>query len=153
MRIKIILVTMLISIFLISSCASHRGSNEDSGMIIGGVIGGVLGHHIGKGGGRTIATVIGTIIGMNIGGNIGYSMDKNDQLKIAHSLEMVRTGVATNWRNPDTGNQYMVVPTRTFEKKGSPCREYQLDATINGKLERVYGTACRQKDGSWKVSN
>ena len=148
---KLILVMMLVFSFMITSCASHRSANEDSGMIIGGLIGGALGHRIGGGSGRTIATVIGTIIGMNIGGNIGYSMDKNDRLKVAHSLEMVRTGVATNWRNPDTGNRYQMVPTRTYDKKGSPCREYQLDATIGGKMEQIYGTACRQNDGSWKV--
>ncbi|MFT6268813.1 MAG: surface antigen [Alphaproteobacteria bacterium] len=138
---------------LLSSCASSGGQNENSGMIIGGILGGIVGHEIGGGHGRTIATVLGTMVGMSIGGNIGRSMDDTDRLKVAHSLETVRTGVTTSWQNPDTGNQYKVVPTNTFEREDSPCREYQLEGTIGGKQELIFGTACRQKDGIWKAIN
>ena len=31
------------------------------------------------------------------------------------------------------------------------CREYQGSVTINGRQEPVYGTACRQSDGSWRI--
>ncbi|HYW77842.1 MAG TPA: RT0821/Lpp0805 family surface protein, partial [Gammaproteobacteria bacterium] len=61
-----------------------------------------------------------------------------------------RTGVPSAWRNPDTGNEYSVTPTRTYESEAGPCREYTIDAIIGGKKEKVYGTACRQADGSWK---
>ena len=30
------------------------------------------------------------------------------------------------------------------------CREYRTVATIDGRSERLYGTACRQPDGSWR---
>jgi hypothetical protein len=33
------------------------------------------------------------------------------------------------------------------------CREYTKDVSINGRIERAYGTACRQPDGSWEVVN
>jgi surface antigen len=79
-------------------------------------------------------------------------MDDQDRMKVAHSLESVRTGVPSQWRNPDTGNQYSVVPTRTYESEGLPCREYTVDGAIGGKKEKVYGTACRQPDGSWQAS-
>lgn len=140
-------------ISLLTSCATPRGDNEAGGMIIGGILGGVLGHEIGSGHGRTAATVIGTLIGTTIGGNVGRSMDKTDRLNVARSLETVRTGVGTTWRNPDTGYQYRVVPTSTFEVNNTPCREYTVDATIGGKTEQIYGTACRQADGSWKVKS
>jgi hypothetical protein len=65
----------------------------------------------------------------------------------------VRTGVSTTWRNPDSGYQYRVVPTRTYDINSAPCREYTLDASIGGETEQIYGTACRQADGSWKVKN
>lgn len=140
-------------ITLLTSCATPRGDNEAGGMIIGGILGGVLGHEIGGGHGKTAATIIGTMIGTTIGGNIGRSMDTTDRLNVAHSLETVRTGVGTQWSNPDTGYEYRVVPTRTFEIDSAPCREYTLDASIGGKTEQVYGTACRQADGSWKVQS
>jgi surface antigen len=72
-------------------------------------------------------------------------------MRTAQTLETVRTGVPSTWQNPDSGYQYEVTPTRTYETAGTPCREYTVDAVIGGKREQVYGTACRQADGSWKV--
>lgn len=120
-------------------------------MIIGGILGGVLGAQVGQGSGRTAATIAGTILGATVGGAVGRSMDDNDRRKTAAALETVRTGVAAEWRNPDTGNQYAVVPTRTYQASTGPCREYTVDAIIAGRKDKVYGTACRQPDGSWRV--
>jgi len=120
-------------------------------MVIGGVLGGVLGSQVGKGHGKTAAIILGTMAGAMIGGAVGKSMDETDRLKTASALETVRTGVPTAWSNPDTGNQYTVVPTRTYESTAGPCREYTIDAVVGGKQEKVYGTACRQQDGSWQV--
>ncbi|MFN3565378.1 MAG: RT0821/Lpp0805 family surface protein [Burkholderiaceae bacterium] len=133
-------------------CASPP-TQEQTGMVIGGVLGGVLGSQVGQGHGRTAATIVGTIVGAAIGGAVGRSMDEQDRVKTAHTLETVRTGVPSQWRNPDTGNVYTVTPTRTVETAQGPCREYTIDAVIGGKKERVFGTACRQPDGSWRVVN
>jgi len=145
-------IAVLIMMF-ISACSSFdsRSENEQAGMIIGAVMGGVLGSKVGKGHGRTAAIIAGTMIGSAIGGSIGKSMDDTDRLKAAHSLETVRTGVQSSWVNPDTGYRYSVTPTRTYNRGAGPCREYTIDANIGGKKEKVYGTACRQADGSWKV--
>jgi surface antigen len=120
-------------------------------MVIGSVLGGVLGSQVGRGHGQTAATIVGTIAGAIIGGSVGKSMDDTDRLKTAYALESVRTGVPSTWRNPDNGNQYTVVPTKTYDSGGSPCREYTIDARVGGKPEKVYGTACRQADGSWRT--
>lgn len=122
-------------------------------MVVGGIVGGVVGSQFGRGEGRTVATILGTVIGATIGGNIGRSMDENDRLKTAHALETVRSTVPTRWLNPDTRIAYTVVPTRTYDSPGGPCREYTVDAVIGGKTEKVVGTACRQPDGSWRNIN
>lgn len=122
-------------------------------MIIGGALGGALGSQVGRGHGKTAATVVGTLLGATVGGSIGRSMDDTDRLKVAHSLETVRTGVPSQWRNPDTGNQYTMTPTRTYDSGGTPCREYTIDGMIGGKKEKITGTACRQADGSWRTMN
>ena len=122
-------------------------------MVIGGVLGGVLGSQVGGGAGRTSAIVLGTLAGAAIGGTVGRSMAEVDKLKTAQTLETVRTGVPTSWRNPDSGNEYLVVPTRSFDTGGSPCRDYTIDAVVGGKKAKVFGTACRQADGSWQVRN
>ena len=122
-------------------------------MVIGGALGGLLGaqvdssHHEA----RTAAIIVGTLAGAAIGGSVGRSMDDVDRLKTSQTLETVRTGVSSSWRNPDTGNQYAVTPTRTYDSGSGPCREYVINAAIGGKPEKVYGTACRQADGSWKT--
>ncbi len=34
---------------------------------------------------------------------------------------------------------------------GRYCREFQQTATVGGRTESAYGTACRQPDGSWEI--
>lgn len=132
-------------------CATYQGQNEPAGMVIGGVLGGVLGSNVGGGRGRTAAIIAGTLAGAAIGGAVGRSMDEVDRMKTATTLETVRTGVTSTWQNPDTGYEYAVTPTRTYETGTGPCREYTIRAEIGGGTEQVYGTACRQADGSWRV--
>lgn len=149
---KMFYVAIVSCALALSACQSPP-TKEQSGMVIGGILGGVLGHQVGGGTGQTIATIVGTLAGAAIGGSVGRSMDETDRLKTAHALETVRTGVSAQWKNPDTGNQYKVTPTRTYETAEGPCREYTVDATVGGNPETVYGTACRQPDGSWKVQH
>ena len=150
MQSKILIATALGATLILSGCATDR-VNEQAGMIIGGALGGLLGNQVGGGSGRTAAIIVGTLAGAAIGGRVGQSMDETDRMKTALSLENVRTGVNSSWRNPDTGNQYTVTPTRTFDTGSGPCREYTVDAIVEGRSQKVYGTACRQSDGSWRT--
>jgi surface antigen len=122
-------------------------------MVIGGLLGGLLGAQTGDRHFRPIAIIAGTLIGASIGGSIGSYMDETDRIRAGQTLETVRTGVSTTWRNPDSGVQYQMTPTNTYETAQGPCREYSMEALIGGKQEQVYGTACRQSDGSWKMQN
>ena len=153
MRGKTLLKCLLAGLSVVIVGCAEYPQREQQGMVIGGILGGVLGSQVGKGSGRTAATIVGTMAGAMIGGAVGRSMDQTDRLRTAHSLESVRTGVPSTWRNPDTGNQYTVVPTRTYDSGSGPCREYTVDAVAGGKREKVYGTACRQPDGSWRVQS
>ena len=159
MRIPGLLATALSGAVVVSGCTTYGGqpavTQEQAGMVIGGALGGLLGAQVDDdhGQGRTIAIIAGTLAGAAIGGSIGRSMDETDRLKTARTLETVRTGVPSSWRNPDTGNAYSVTPTRTYETAAGPCREYAIDAMIGGRPDKVYGTACRQPDGSWRVQN
>lgn len=139
-------------VLALAGCAT-QGEQERAGMVIGGVLGGVIGAQVGDGSGRTVATIIGAMAGMAVGGAIGRSMDEQDRRKTAHTLETVRSGVSSQWRNPDTGNEYRVTPTRTYQTSAGPCREYTVDGLVGGKRETLVGNACRQTDGSWRVVN
>jgi len=127
-------------------------TKEQMGGVSGAVIGGVVGSTIGGGTGRTTAIVVGTIAGALIGGKIGQKMDEADRLKAAQALESGKTGESTKWTNPDTGQQYAMTPTQTYQQPGDqPCRDFKVTTTVDGKSETVSGTACRRADGSWKT--
>lgn len=127
-------------------------TNEQTGQVVGGILGGVAGHQVGGGHGRDVATVVGAIAGTFIGGAVGRSMDDTDRLKAQQSLEYNQTHQPSHWYNPDSGNEYTLTPTRTYQSNGGQyCREYTSDVVVGGRRETAYGTACRQADGSWKV--
>ena len=140
----------VIALALVAGCETT--TNAQKGEILGGVLGGVVGSQVGDGTGQTVAIIVGTMAGAMIGRQIGQSMDDVDRMKTAQALNDNRSGQSTTWTNPDTGEQYTVTPTRTYEQSGSPCREFELDATVGGEPgQRVTGTACLQADGTWKV--
>lgn len=142
-------ISSVLTISLISGCAG--GPQEQGGGIVGGVVGAAVGSTIGKGDGRTAAIILGTLAGSMIGANVGRYMDEQDRVRTAEVLEFNRTGQTDRWTNPDSGYDYAVTPTRTYESTEGPCREFTMDAMVGGRLQQVYGTACRQADGSWKM--
>lgn len=147
-KLSAVVVTGLLSLSLVG-CSS----NEDTGTLVGGVAGGLLGSQFGGGAGRIAATVIGAGAGAFIGNRIGKSMDDTDKLKAQQALEDNKVGQTTSWKNPDNGNTYTVTPTKTYQQDNTYCREFTQTATIADKPQQIYGTACRQPDGTWKVVN
>lgn len=134
----------------LSSCSNV--SNQEIGAGTGAVLGGVAGSFVGQGTGKTAATIAGAVIGGVLGGSIGKSMDQVDQLKMNQALENSRTNQTTSWSNPDRNSAYSVTPTRTFTgPSGEPCRDFTTKANINGKSETLYGTACRDNSGKWRI--
>ena len=82
---------------------------------------------------------------------MGRYMDEQDRIRTSMILEHNRTDQPSAWKNPDTGSNYTVTPSRTYTVAEGPCREFTLDARVGGNPEQLYGTACRQQDGSWKM--
>jgi len=143
-----VIIAVLAAAFLLGGCQVR---NEDAGAVVGGVLGGVLGSTVGKGDGRVAATIAGALAGAVIGGRIGRKMDAGDQSQAQQTLEDSRTGEPAVWRNPDSGVQYSMTPTRTYSSADGPCREFKTEAWIDGKKETVQGTACRSADGTWQT--
>lgn len=150
----ILSMILVISAFL-SACASSpygSPSKQTQGAVAGGVIGGLLGSTVGDGRGTVWATAAGTLIGALAGAHVGRQLDDRDRYHAGQTLETAPTGATKEWVNPDSGTAYSVTPTHTYESQGTPCREFIMDAEVGGQAEQVYGTACRQADGSWKMS-
>jgi surface antigen len=146
-----LIIILLVPIVFLTGCENM--SKRDTGAVLGGIAGGIIGNQVGKGKGRTVAIIAGSIAGAFIGGSIGKQMDENDRYRSQQALESNPVNRTSSWRNPDSGNSYEVTPTRTYESDSGPCREYTTEAVINGRSETVYGTACRQPDGSWQAAN
>lgn len=146
---KIVLISAIA--FSLVSC-----TKEDSGTLLGAVGGALLGSAVTNDSGVGIA--IGTLAGAYIGRNVGKSLDEADQQKMYETtqsaLETGTSGNASQWHNPDSGNSGTITPQPAYDNTdGQYCREYQQTVTIAGKPETAYGTACRQPDGSWKITN
>lgn len=58
-------------------------------------------------------------------------------------------GEAVDWDG--TRARGAVTTTRDGWAGEKYCREFRQDVSINGRLEEVYGTACRQPDGDWRL--
>ncbi len=148
-KMKKTIVCLSLSLAL-SACGPIN--NEQIGSVTGGVVGGLLGSQFGGGVGKVAAAAGGALFGAFLGGRIGQYMDRQDKLEMQHALETAPVGQTVGWKNPDNGNQYRVKPTKTYYTNKQPCREYTTEAVIGGKSEKIYGKACRQADGSWKVA-
>jgi len=93
-------------------------------------------------------------------GSVGgaYALESTDWEALEdtaqHSLEYARTDEPVPWVNPDSETEGTFTPIATHEgPEDQVCREYAVDAIIDGREEVVYGTACRLPDGSWVEAN
>lgn len=143
------ILTCLCSLSIVS-CSSM--TNQDVGTVGGAVAGGLLGSTVGQGGGQLVAIAAGTLVGAYLGGAVGKSMDEQDRMKMNSALENNNNGQPAYWRNNKTDATYRVTPVKNVTVQGNKyCREYRTTADIGGKQQQMYGTACRQPDGSWKA--
>lgn len=143
----------------LSACTNEAGRLNKEGVVgVGGAIaGGVIGSNIGKGSGQVAAIIGGAVLGGMLGSEIGASLDKADvayhNRTQTRALEHNKVGASSSWRNPDSGASGTITPTKTFERNGTYCREFNQVINIGGKSEKGYGTACRQPDGAWQIVN
>jgi len=140
------------------AACQQQGPKQSLGTLGGAAIGALGGSQIGDGRGKLVAVAVGTLLGAVIGNEIGLSLDKADKLyanqTANYALEQNRSGQQSTWQNPDSGNYGTITPTRTiYNDVGQPCREYQQTITVGGRSQSGYGTACRDANGDWRISN
>ncbi|HEX4045161.1 MAG TPA: RT0821/Lpp0805 family surface protein [Gammaproteobacteria bacterium] len=139
-------VAIVVSASLVG--CSNMGQDETVGVGAGAVAGGLLGSLVGGGTGKAVAVGVGIVAGALVGGAIGKSMDEADQAKMSQSLD---SNSPTYWTNNKTGAKYEVVPGKWVTVNGnSNCRNYYTIGYVNGKKEKIYGTACRNANGTWQ---
>jgi surface antigen len=146
----------------------YRGCSRDRtvGTIIGGILGGIIGNNLGRGRGRGAATVAGIIFGGIAGNAIARGACRDREADAYYYNEAYYDafdepdyGRRYDWRNPYSGNHGFVVPTRDYDDgyrygyRGGECREFEQTVWIDGHRTQAYGTACRNRDGSWRIVN
>jgi surface antigen len=133
---------------------SGRCNRDAIGTLLGAATGRLLGSQIGDGTGQMAAVGAGVFLGAILGGSIGRQMDQVDQSCVGQVLEYAPDNQAVAWQNPNTDAYYTTTATNTYEQTdGRYCREYQTTATVGGRVQNMYGTACRQPDGAWEIVN
>lgn len=144
---KIQIITVLLSLFLLSSCMmANKGQMGATGGAAGGAL---LGQAIGH---DTNSTLLGAAIGGVLGYVIGNEMDKYDRQMLNNVYESTPSGQTKTWVNPDQGNQYQVTPQAPYvSPQNQQCRQAEIRAIINGRPETTYTTACRDMNGQWQL--
>ena len=155
------LLAAFVGLVLLAGCAGSPsfgdlGPKQTVGALAGAGAGALAGSQIGGGRGKLVATSVGTLLGAVVGSSVGKSLDRADRIAAGQAqfqaLEFAPAGQQVAWRNPDSGNFGSVTPTRTYGVGGGQvCRDYSHNATIDGRLERVSGTACRDATGQWRA--
>ncbi|BCO08279.1 hypothetical protein GF1_06550 [Desulfolithobacter dissulfuricans] len=145
----------ILIMLLLTSCTNMQvedGKHGQVGSITGAIGGALVGQAIGR---STEATLIGAAVGTMLGYMIGNEMDKYDRARLNRALEYTPSGEPAAWTNPDTGNSYEVIPKPAWKdpEEEKVCREAEIIATIDGRTERTYTTACRDASGRWVLQN
>lgn len=86
----------------------------------------------------------------------GNGMDEYDRQKLNQVYEHGVSGRSSSWHNPDNGNIYQVTPQPAYPSRtnhAASCRQAEILATIDGKTEKTYITACRNSSGQWILQN
>jgi len=156
-------IAVIIATCLMGGCAGTY-TKKDTGLALGALTGGALAYGLGKNSSnKEIWTVLGLGLGAMMGSQIGAQLDERDRLLASRSfyntMESVRDGTVGGWNNPNTGNNGVFRPTKTFQATQLDstghymvhCREFTQTVWIGNKTQQAYGTACRQRDGSWKI--
>lgn len=130
------------------------------GTMLGGAIGGAGAGLLASGMHADGAGVmVATIGGLLLGGAAGSRIDDVDCMKAQQARTQALSaqtpiGQTIVWDNPKTGASGSFTPMREGRSQGGEtCREFQQTIIIGGENKKAFGTACLQKDGSWKIAN
>ena len=142
---NVMITVCLVATMFLTGCLAN---NAQYGAVGGAAGGALVGQAIGK---STEATLIGAGVGLMLGYIVGNEMDKWDRQNLNNVYETAQTNTTTSWVNPDTQNQYQVTPQSTTLQGNQWCRDAEIQAVIDGRVETTHTTACRNVRGEWEL--
>ncbi len=137
-----------LSMLSLASCTNTNLNKGQQGAVGGAAGGAMIGQAIGR---NTEATLIGAAVGTMLGYIVGNEMDKYDRQQLNYAYERGPSGQPVSWVNPDSGNNYQVVPQPAYQntQTNQVCRQAEVMATIDGQPQKTVSTACRNEQGQW----
>ncbi len=157
---SVIAVGLLVIAPIIVGCETiEKETGLSKGTQAGAGIGAATGGLIAAAAGASPAWIAASVIlGGVAGGLIGNQLSKKDKEQYASSsYEAISTqgkGGQTSWRNPETGSSGSTTINDTWTKAdGTPCKRFTQTITAKGETTTTSGIACKEKDGTWKITN
>lgn len=147
----------------------------------GAALGGFIGNQFGHGSGRVAATSLGVVTGAIVGNSVGESLSRGPTYYgtsyysgyySPYGYNAPYYAYEPNYVAPPSPPPPRVIyvePEAVEYREREPayvqggyvgessaasegyCREYTQQVRMNGRVEEIYGTACLQPDGSWRI--
>ena len=145
---RVVTILLVVGMLFMSACANTNLTKGQQGVIGGAAGGAIIGQAIGR---NTAGTLIGAAVGTLLGYIVGNEMDKYDREQLNFAYERGPSGQPVEWVNPDSGNNYQVVPQPAYRhpQTSGICRNAEILAYVDGKAESINSTACRNSQGQW----
>src|SRR5262245_6876286 len=152
------IISAFFALSALAGCASSGSGGGYSDEQIGTVLGALGGAAIGAAAsdGNWWAIGGGALVGGLVGNRVGNYLDERDRQQAYstadYALDHNKDGQTATWSNPQNNTGGYTTPTETYQTaSGGTCRTYQTGVSAGG-LNQT-GTACRQPDGTWKLTN
>ena len=160
-------IAICLFLFALTSCSKNNMGEQNvnfgglAGAVVGAITGGFAGAEFGGGLGQTLFISAGAMSGASIGYGAGTILHASDQAaydtNARMALNTLENGLVSEWKNPDTGNSGIFIPTKTYlASNGRSCRSYRATLALKAQKEQSgiiryqEGMACQQLDGSWR---
>ena len=155
MRISLLRATSIATLILVPALVAACGADKGGGFLLGAFSNPVAKPASGNVRMRA-STESGAVVGGISSNEIGRAMSTRERGIAAaaeyRALEYGQSGSKTGWTYPDLNHLGTIIPGRPYKKGEQYCRIYTHTINRGGSPEIVKGAACREDNGTWRVS-
>lgn len=123
----------------------RKVTTQEAGAVFGETLGGQISS------GNPTAQMTGSLLGAIVGGRMDGPVPQSDEDCVRDALEDTRDAESRRWTDLAATTEYELTPLRTYRNGDRRCRDFVTTVVHGGKLRKVQRSACRNKDGAWRV--
>ena len=138
-------ITLLLLCFVTAGFGCANKAQQ--GATVGGLAGATIGALTFKD--KLLGAAVGAGVGVLMGYIVGNEWDKSDEKKVQATLEHNKSGQASTWKNPDTGQSYTATPSHPYMAENKVYRDVVIKDEKSG--ESVMAKAWRDDNGVWHL--